>query len=102
MKRARVYQKKALAGVAEELDGGRFRFTYEDGYSGSPVSLTMPVSQKVYEFASCPPVFEGLVPEGIQREALLRRAKIDRNDLFGQLLSVGGDVVGSLRIVEEK
>jgi serine/threonine-protein kinase HipA len=102
VRKAKVYQKKAFAGVVEEIDGGRFRFTYDVGYSGPPVSLTMPSSQKVYEFEKFPPLFEGLLPEGIQLEALLRGVKIDRNDLFGQLLSVGGDVIGSLRIIEDK
>jgi serine/threonine-protein kinase HipA len=29
---------------------------------------------------------------------MLRRYKLDRNDLFGQLLLVGKDVVGSLTV----
>jgi serine/threonine-protein kinase HipA len=39
-----------------------------------------------------------LLPEGGQLEALLRIRKLDRQDLFGQLLAVGQDVVGSLRV----
>ena len=42
--------------------------------------------------------YEGLLPEGVQLDALLRLRKLDSNDLFGQLLAVGHDVVGSLRI----
>jgi len=49
---------------------------------------------------SFPPVFEGLLPEGAQLEALLRRYKIDKQDMFQQLLIVGEDVVGSLTIRE--
>lgn len=62
----------------------------------------MPVTQRVHEFDRFPPPFEGLLPEGVQLEALLKRLKIDRDDLFGQLLAVGGDVVGSLKITEER
>ena len=93
-----VYQQGILAGTLEEIKGNRWRFSYVDGYSGRAVSLTMPVSQKVYEFDQFPPVFEGLLPEGIQLETMLRRYKLDRNDLFGQLLLVGKDVVGSLTV----
>lgn len=102
MRQAQVFQREVLAGVLEELNGGRYRFTYEEGYSGDPVSLTMPSTQRVYEFDGFPPLFDGLLPEGHQLEALLRQSKIDRNDLFGQLIAVGEDVVGALVIREIK
>jgi serine/threonine-protein kinase HipA len=102
MRKAQVFQKRLLAGVLEELGTGRYRFTYEQGYAGDPVSLAMPATQRMYDFDSFPPVFEGLLPEGYQLEALLRRNKIDRTDLFVQLLAVGQDVVGSLTITEVK
>ena len=100
MKRAEVYQQAALAGLLEELDGARWRFTYSQGYSGEPVSLTMPVAQAVHEFDRFPPAFEGLLPEGMQLEAMLRRCKLDRSDLFGQLILAGQDLVGSLTVKE--
>ena len=42
----------------------------------------------------------GLLPEGPQLEAILRKHKIDRADCFRQLIIVGQDVVGSLTIEE--
>jgi serine/threonine-protein kinase HipA len=98
MKSAHVFQKKQLAGRLEARDDGSYRFTYELGYRGEPVSLTMPTSQPVWEFPRFPAPFEGLLPEGAQLDALLRIRKLDQNDLFGQLLAVGQDVVGSLQI----
>ena len=98
MKIACIYQQKQLAGLLEARDDGSYRFTYDPGFRGEPVSLTMPTSQRVWEFPLFPAPFEGLLPEGVQLDALLRLRKLDRNDLFGQLLAVGHDVVGSLRI----
>jgi serine/threonine-protein kinase HipA len=98
MKLARIYQQKQLAGLLEARDDGSYRFTYDAGFRGEPVSLTMPTSQRVWEFPRFPAPFEGLLPEGVQLDALLRLRKLDRDDLFGQLLAVGHDVVGSLRI----
>ena len=98
MKIARIYQQDRLAGLLEALDDGSYRFTYDAGFRGEPVSLTMPTSQRVWEFSHFPAPFEGLLPEGVQLDGLLRFRKLDRNDLFGQLLAVGHDVVGSLRI----
>ena len=98
VRRAAVYQQGMLAGILEEINDKRWRFNYVEGYSGKPVSLTMPVSQNSYEFDQFPPLFEGLLPEGIQLETMLRRYKLDRKDLFGQLLLIGKDVVGSLTV----
>jgi serine/threonine-protein kinase HipA len=98
MKHARVYQQNQFAGLLEARDDGTYRFAYDDAFRGEPVSLTMPTSQRVWEFSHFPAPFEGLLPEGVQLEALLRLRKLDRNDLFSQLLAVGRDVVGSLRI----
>lgn len=100
MKLAHVYQQRQLAGTLEAREDGSYRFTYEPDYRGEPVSLTMPVSQRVWEFPHFPSPFEGLLPEGVQLDALLQLRKIDRSDLFAQLLAVGHDVVGSLRIEE--
>ena len=98
MKLARIYQQNQLAGLLEARDDGTYRFAYDDAFRGEPVSLTMPTSQRVWEFPRFPAPFEGLLPEGVQLDALLRLRKLDRNDLFSQLLAVGRDVVGSLRI----
>ena len=98
MKSAHIFQKNQLAGLLEARDDGSYRFIYKVGYRGEPVSLTMPTSQPMWEFQSFPALFEGLLPEGAQLDALLRIRKLDKHDLFGQLLAVGQDVVGSLRI----
>lgn len=98
MRLARIYQQNQLAGLLEARDDGTYRFTYDEAFRGEPVSLTMPTGQRVWEFSRFPAPFEGLLPEGVQLDALLRLRKLDRNDLFSQLLAVGRDVVGSLRI----
>ena len=100
MRRAEVYQTAALAGYLTETEAKEFRFEYVAGYKGRPVSLMMPVRTEPYEFDKFPPFFEGLLPEGRQLEALLRTDKLDRNDLMGQLLAVGEDVVGAVQIIK--
>jgi serine/threonine-protein kinase HipA len=47
-------------------------------------------------FDTFPPFFEGLLPEGMMLEGLLRRLKIDRNDFFAQLAATGEDLVGAV------
>ncbi len=97
---AEVRQHGVLAGHLREAAEGGWRFDYLEGYEGPPVSLTMPLRAEAYEFPDFPPPFEGLLPEGPQLEALLRKHKIDRRDCFRQLVTVGADLVGSLTVSE--
>jgi serine/threonine-protein kinase HipA len=89
------------AGVFEEFElCTSYRFTYLEGYTGESISLTMPVRETPYEFDSFPSFFDGLLPEGSMLEGLLRQLKIDRKDMFSQLLAVGNDLVGAVTVEE--
>ena len=100
MIKAQILVHDIKAGVLEQRENGKYTFTYHDEYNGAPVSLTMPLINKVYDFDSFPPFFEGLLPEGAMLEALLRKYKIDKSDYFRQLIKVGKDVVGAVTIEE--
>lgn len=101
MKKAKVFNFGIYAGDLIELEKSKkYQFNYADTYNGSPISLTLPTKQKEYVFEEFPPFFEGLLPEGIQLDALLRQTKIDRNDFFSILLITGKDLVGSVTIEE--
>ena len=95
---AEIYQHGKLAGYLQEAQDGLWLFAYEEGYAGIAVSLTLPVRKEPYTFKEFPPVFEGLLPEGPQLEALLKKYKIDRHDAFTQLVTLGEDLVGSLLV----
>ena len=58
--------------------------------------------QNRWKYASnkFPPFFEGLLTEGIYLEGLLKLNKIERNDLFSQLIAVVEDVVGAVIVKE--
>lgn len=99
-RRALIRQHGVPAGELAEANGGGWLFGYFPGYAGAPVSLALPVREEPYRFPGFPPFLEGLLPEGPQLEAILRRHKIDRGDCFGQLMAVGNDVVGSLTVEE--
>jgi serine/threonine-protein kinase HipA len=103
MRSVKIFVNGHEAGILTELNfSKKYRFEYLSGYSGTPVSLTLPLNQLVYEFDTFPPFFDGLLPEGYQLEGLLKFGKIDRNDLFSQLLTVGDDLVGNVTVKEIK
>lgn len=103
MRKADIYNFGIIAGRLDELDQGKlYKFIYLNEYDGPPISLSMPVTEKEYTFDCFPPFFEGLLPEGIQLEGLVRKAKVDKNDFMGLLLAAGGDLVGSVTVKEGK
>lgn len=99
MKRAKIFVDDTYAGILEEIvKGKKYQVLYNDGYTGGPISLTMPISQRVYIFDHFPPYFEGLLPEGPMLDALLRKRKLDADDYFEQLMCVGKEVVGNVTV----
>jgi serine/threonine-protein kinase HipA len=101
MRKAKVYVKGIEAGILTELvQGKEYMFEYIEEYKGLEVSRTMPTNQKMYKFNKFPPFFDGLLPEGIQLEGLLKLKKIDRSDYFSQLIAIGEDTVGAVTVKE--
>lgn len=98
MRKAKILIDNNEAGVLTETETN-YCFQYLPEYKGKAISLTMPVRTDPYCFKTFPPFFDGLLPEGIQLEGLLRAKKIDKHDYFSQLLAVGQDVVGAIIIL---
>ena len=96
MRKALIKMHGVLAGILE-LDQ-HYTFTYQENYQGEAISLTMQVRNEPYIFKDFPPFFDGLLPEGPQLEGLLRDKKIDSDDLMGQLIAVGEDLVGAVTV----
>jgi len=97
MKKTEIRIDNIRAGIlSEESDG--FVFVYDEGYTGESVSVSMPVQTEPYRYASFPPFFDGLLPEGMLLDALLRVAKLDRYDYLAQLIEVGADVIGNATV----
>lgn len=101
MRKALIKMNGVPAGVLTEITRRtEYTFTYLADYRGDAVSLTMPVPGKEFAFKSFPAFFDGLLPEGIMLEGLLREKKIDGNDCFSQLLAVGSDMPGAVTVEE--
>lgn len=98
-KKAKVFVNGTFAGELLEIERGKlYRFNYDEKYVGQSVSLEMPLSMRSFDYDRFPPFFEGVLPEGLMLEGLLKQAKIDRNDLMSQLIVVGGDLVGNVTV----
>ena len=98
MRKAIIYVHNNRAEVLTEISATEYYFEYDDNYKGDLVSLSMPVSQKRYNYNSFPPFFDGLLPEGFMLEGLLKNANIDANDYFSQLIAVGSNLAGAVTV----
>lgn len=91
-----------LAAELIEHSRNSYELKYSPEYQGHPISLSLPKKSESYFFNQFPACFEGLLPEGVNLEALLRTKKINRDDHFSQLIAVGRDLVGSISVQEIK
>jgi serine/threonine-protein kinase HipA len=99
MKKAKVFADGVLAGYLIEWEKNKkYEFNYLKDYTGPSISLTMPLNTPTYHFNTFPPFFEGFLPEGFMLDALLKVAKIDKDDHFEQLMRVGGEMVGNITV----
>ena len=57
MRKAIILVHNKKAGVLIENDANAFQFLYDENYDGEAVSLTLPLSNKVYSFDKFPSFF---------------------------------------------
>lgn len=108
MKKAKVFLNSTLAGILTEDDMG-YEFRYDSDYlkSDKPeaVSLTLPLSEKVYRDKVLFPFFDGLIPEGWLLDIAEQNWKISARDRFSLLLACCKDCIGNISVIpfgEEK
>jgi serine/threonine-protein kinase HipA len=101
MRVAVVFFQNTRAGFLVEIEKGtKYRFQYGADYEGPSISAGLPRNSEQFEFDRFPPFFDGLLPEGLMLESLLKGCKLDEDDLFGQLMETGQDLVGAVTLEE--
>lgn len=101
MRKASIFLHGHHVGFLEEKEYlKQYTFTYNEDYDSDPISVILPVRKIPFEFDRFPPFFDGLLPEGVLLEGLLKQRKLDRNDYFSQLIAIGNDTVGAVTIEE--
>ena len=88
------------------LDGdGQMQFAYAAEWlaaDGMPaLSSSLPKRREPFRRRLCRPFFEGLLPEGAQRDAVARVLGVSPDNEFGLLEGLGGDVAGALTLWSE-
>ncbi len=80
-------------------------FTYDDDWiadpASSPVSHCLPKDERRFRALLCRPFFEGLLPEGSQREAIAESLGIWPAGALQLLAHMGADLAGALMVLPE-
>lgn len=101
-----LYVGSSKIGTYARAATGATSFRYDDAWLGSdrafPVSLSLPLSDRVWTGDAIASVFDGLLPDDqTVREAIAAREGADSAGTFDLLSAIGRDCVGALRFVPE-
>lgn len=87
-----------LAGMLWQDEAGLFGFSYEPRYSGAPLSISMPVSNRSYGQDVVRPYLFGLLPDSErQRRALAKENGVSANNPVALLSCMGLDCPGAVQ-----
>ncbi len=101
-----VYIGSSRVGKYSRAASGSESFRYDPDWLSSerafPVSLSMPLSDRVWTGDNASNYFDGLLPDDrTVRETIAVREDIDSAGIFDLLAVIGRDCVGALRFVPE-
>ena len=100
-----VWWEGAVVGSLALDRDGQMQFTYTEewlaGDSRPALSCSLPRRREPFRRRMCRPFFEGLLPEGAQRDAVARVLGVSPDNEFGLLELLGGEVAGALTVWPE-
>ena len=98
-----VYVQGQVVGTLEQ-DPLTFAYTapvVEEQAGAILISAALKVRQGPFSERELRPFFEGLLPEGLARQRLATRFRLDYADVFGLLREIGRDCAGAISIMPE-
>ena len=101
-----VYVGSSKVGQYARVPSGATSFRYDPDWLSSekafPISLSMPLSDRVWSGENVSSYFDGLLPDDrTVRERIAAREQADSAGIFDLLAVIGRDCVGALRFVPE-
>ena len=98
-----VWWGDAVVGTLAMDRHGAMRFAYEGTWLADPsapaLSVSLPRRRESFRPGECRPFFEGLLPEGAQRDAVAAALGVSPGNVFRLLEGVGGEVAGAIALL---
>ena len=102
MRTLTVWWEGAVVGSLTADRHGAMRFAYDGDWLADPaapaLSCSLPRRPEPFPPRRCRPFFEGLLPEGAQRDAVAGALGVSRANEFRLLERLGGEVAGALTL----
>lgn len=102
MRALAVWWEGAVVGTLTADRHGAMRFAYDAAWLADPaapaLSVSLPKRAEPFPPRRCRPFFEGLLPEGAQRDAVASALGVSRANEFRLLEGLGGEVAGALAL----
>lgn len=91
-----------VAGTLLQNEAGLMSFRYDESYRGTPLSLSMPVSNRIYSQDVLLPYLFGLLPDSeTQRRAIALEFEVRPNNPIELLAHIGRDCPGGVQFCKE-
>lgn len=101
MRKAEIKMQNELAGwLSQDESGYHFQYapTYLQVTDAKPVSLTLPLQEKVYTSNVLFSFFDGLIPEGWLLDIAEKNWKLNPRDRMGLLQACCKDCIGAVSV----
>lgn len=100
MAKLNIYYRDRIIGkiFTDPTFGIRFKYTDDASF---PLSLSLPLSDKIYSQKELEPFFSGLLPDGEMRERIAKNAHVSSTSFFKLLSYYGRDIAGAFEILNE-
>lgn len=102
MRALAVWWEGTVVGALTADRHGAMRFAYDADWLADPaapaLSVSLPKRAEPFPPRRCRPFFEGLLPEGAQRDAVASALGVSRANEFRLLERLGGEVAGALAL----
>lgn len=90
-----------IAGEVTRSENGRINFKYTDDYSGTPLSVSMPISNRLYSDKIVRPYVYGLLPDDkTMRANIARQFEVRASNPLDLLSCIGLDCPGAVQFCE--
>ena len=101
-----IYFGSTKAGIYARTAAGATSFRYDDDWLASgksfPISLSLPLSGRIWTGDAIDHVFSGLLPDDQKvRETIAARTNADSAGTFDLLAAIGRDCAGAMRFIPE-
>lgn len=100
-----VWWGRRRAGVLHLNPSGDMVFRYDEAWlddaAARPISVSLPKQAEAFSRRQTRPFFAGLLPDEAQRDAAARALGLSRQNDFGLLEALGGEIAGALTLLPE-